>query len=100
MPTSDKKPYFSAATHTHGVTMIVITPIKGDMGSPSNPMLARDFEFYAGPTSKNKSYAAPDFRVTCFGNEVEWIIPDDVFEAELRRRGELAAAKIHREKQA
>jgi len=71
----------------HHTSKVEITPITGSY----NGALSREIRFYSGPD------AAP-FHFTLFGNNVEWIIPDDVFEAELRRRGDKAAAKIHREK--
>lgn len=94
---SDQRPHFQIATHMHGVTKIVITPITGDYGSSTKLCLGRNFEFFVDLSGLKHStkYTAPEFRFTVFGNDVQWIIPDDVFEAELRRRGEAAAAKIN-----
>jgi hypothetical protein len=84
--TSDEP--FNMSAHLHGITKVVIEPLNG----PYNTVLGRGFKFY-----RNIGGLVPDFSFIIFGDSVEWHLPDDVFEAELRRRGEEAAAKINGE---
>ncbi len=79
------------SAHLHHVVRVEITPLNGPYHLGT---FGRDIKVF---DCRDDQY--PKFSFCIFEDDaVEWIIPDDVFEAELRRRGDLAAAKLHSKK--